>query len=466
MIAGASDLTFTYEGTERPAIHPVSLSLEAGRIHAVTGPNGAGKTTLARVLSGLAPSVFGGRLGGRGEVMGSPLPLLGGPPPAGGILTDSSVAQLTGIRSTVAGEIGISLENRGWPPGRIRRRVGHLLASLDLEGVAQRSPMTLSGGELQRVLVAGAIAHEPGVLIMDDPMLHLDPGALCGLRSLLMRQAEHGRAVVFTSASEAEARSLGAGEFTGLPLEDRPEEAGVEETDLAPGGTEPVLLAMHDVSFAYPRGAAAAHGLNIRIRRGEVVGLVGRNGSGKTTLARLALGLLQPDTGRIEVCGRDRHDRPASEVATDIGLVFQNPQDQLFKNSVLSEASFGPRLRGAGREEARRRAEAALRATGLVERRGANPRDLSWSERRLLSLASMLAAEPPLLILDEPTAGLDPRQRSLVHRAMRLWAGRGGGVLAITHDLTWAGLACDSFVRMERGKLGVAEKVEREGSGG
>ena len=463
MITEVSGLTFTYQGTDRPASPPVSLSLEAGRVHAITGPNGAGKTTLLRVLSGLAPSVFGGRVGGRGQVMGSSLPLLGGPPPGAGILTDSALAQLTGVRSTVAGEIGISLENRGWPPSQIRRRVEHLLASLELEAVAERSPMTLSGGELQRVLVAGAIAHEPVVLIMDDPMLHLDPGTLSGLRSLLVREAEYGRAVVFTSSSEEEARSLGAGELTGLALEDRPEEAGVEESDLAPGGTEPVLLAMHGVSFAYPRGAAAVHGLNIRICRGEVIGLVGRNGSGKTTLARLALGLLQPDTGRIEVCGRDRHERQASDVATDIGLVFQNPQDQLFNNSVLSEASFGSRLRGAGREEARRRAEAALRATGLVERRGANPRDLSWSERRLLSLASMLAAEPPLLILDEPTAGLDPRQKTLVRRAMRLWAGRGGGVLAITHDLTWAAVACDSILPMEKGELGVVGKVGRDG---
>lgn len=145
MIAEASDLTFTYDGTERPATPPVSLSLEAGRIHAIAGPNGGGKTMLARVLSGLAPSVFRGRLGGRGEVVGSPLPFLGGPPPTAGILTDSALAQLTGVRSTVAGEIGISLENRGWPPRQIRRRVGDLLASLGLEAVAERSPMTLSG---------------------------------------------------------------------------------------------------------------------------------------------------------------------------------------------------------------------------------------------------------------------------------------------------------------------------------
>ena len=462
MIAEASDLTFTYDGTERPATPPVSLSLEAGHIHAIAGPNGGGKTTLARILSGLAPSVFRGRLGGRGEVVGSPLPFLAGPPPTAGILTDSALAQLTGVRSTVAGEIGISLENRGWPPRQIRRRVGDLLASLGLEAVAERSPMTLSGGELQRVLVAGAIAHEPAVLIMDEPMLHLDPGALRGLRSLLMREVEDDRAILFTSSSKEEARSLGAGELTRLSLDERPKEAGGEETGLAPGGTEPVLLAMHDVSFAYRRGVAAARGLNIRIRRGEVVGLVGRNGSGKTTLARLALGLLQPDAGRIEVRGRDRRDRPASDVATDIGLVFQNPQDQLFKNSVLNEASFGPRLRGAGRKAAKRRAEAALGLTGLLERRDANPRDLGWSERRLLSLASMLAAQPPLLILDEPTAGLDPRQRTLVRRIMALWADRGGGVVAITHDLTWAALACDSIIRMDKGQLGVAEKVGQE----
>lgn len=456
MIAEARDLTFTYTGANRPAGSPVSLAIGAGRIHAVTGPNGGGKTTLLRVLSGLAPNVFGGRVGGSGEVVGSRLPLHAGPPPEVGVLTDAAAAQVTGVRSTVAGEIGIPLENRGWPQDRIRERVSDLLASLGLGALAGRPPMMLSGGELQRVLVACALAHEPRLLVLDDPTLHVDPAGLRDLGRLLTREAGRGRAVLFTASCAEEVGALGAGESTRLPLLGAPTESDGWEDDLAPAGTETFLLAMHDVSFAYPRGPMVARGLNFVLRRGEVVGLVGRNGSGKTTLARLALGLLEPDSGRIEVRGRDRRDRPASDVAADIGVVFQNPQDQLFKRSVLNEAAFGPMLRGASREEAGRRARAALGATGLLRHRGENPRDLLPSERRLLSLASMLAAEPPLLILDEPTAGLDSRQRALVSRAMHLWAGRGGGVLAVTHDLAWAAGCCDSILRMENGRLGPA----------
>lgn len=456
MIAEACDLTFTYRGSKRPAGSPLSLKIEAGRIHAVTGPNGGGKTTLLRVLSGLAPNVFSGRVGGYGEVVGSRLPLGAGPPPEVGVLTDAAAAQVTGVRSTVAGEIGIPLENRGWPPDRIRQRVDDLLASLGLGALAERPPMMLSGGELQRVLIACALAHEPALLILDDPMLYVDPAGLRDLGRLLTREAARGRAVLVTASCAEEVSVLGAGEPTRLSLLGAPAESDGCEHDLAPAGTETVLLAMYDVSFAYPCGPVVTRGLNLVLRRGEVIGLVGRNGSGKTTLARLALGLLEPDSGRVEVRGRDRRDRPASDVAADIGVVFQNPQDQLFRRSVLSEAAFGPTLRGASREEAGRRARAALRATGLLQHCAANPRDLIPSERRLLSLASMLAAGPPLLILDEPTAGLDSRQRALVRRAMRMWAGHGGGVLAVTHDLAWAERSCDSMLRMENGRLGPA----------
>lgn len=459
MIVEAEDLAFTYAGQESPAGIPASLKLAAGHVRAITGPNGSGKTTLHRVLSGLAPTVFRGRLSGRGAVLGLPLPLPEGPPSSAGIMTDSAITQLTGLRSTVAGEIVVSLENRGWSRDQIRERTAQLLASLDLEPIAQRSPVTLSGGELQRVLIAAAIAHQPRLIIMDDPTLHLDPDAQIDLRSILTQEVEGGAAVLFTSSSDDEARRLGADETTQLGRGEQAKEALNEGSVLAPRGSEPVLLAMRDVSYAYTHGPRAAKGVNMCIQRGEVVGLVGPNGSGKTTLARLALGLLQPDSGRIEVRGRDRRDRHASDVARDIGLVFQNPADQLFKRSALMEASFGPRLRGAGRQEAERLAEAALLATGLFEVGDANPRDLGWSERRLLCLASMLAAQPPLLILDEPTAGLDPRQSAVVSRIMRLWARRGGGVLAVTHDRSWATTSCDSLVRMERGVLGVPERV-------
>ncbi len=453
MIAQGADLTFTYAENEAPAVSPTSFELVPNSVTAITGRNDSGKTTLQRVLAGLAPAVFRGDVGGRGQVLGSPLPLLDGPPTDAGVLTDSAATQLTGLKTTVAGEVAISLENRGWSEERIRSRLSFLLPRLRLEPLAERSPDRLSGGELQRVLIAAAIAHAPRLVLMDEPGLHLDPQTRQALRSILTQEAEDGCAILLTFPTDDEARDAGAESSIRLPPRGHHLTPTFGSDVLFPRGDDRELLSFHDASFAYPGGTRAAANLNLRTHRGEVVGLTGANGSGKTTLARLALGLLRPDSGRIKVRGRDTRTARASSVAHDIGLVFQNPADQLFHGSAWKEVSFGPRLRRWNPSEVEQLAATALEATGLFHLRETNPRDLGGSKRRLLSLACMLASRPSLLILDEPTAGLDDTEREVVGQIVREWARQGGGVLAVSHDLEWAQLNCDYLLRMEGGVL-------------
>ncbi len=291
---------------------------------------------------------------------------------------------------------------------------------------------------------------------MDDPGLHLDPPTRMALRSILVEEAQDGRAILIAASTAEEAIEVGAERVTKLPARTQRPTPTFDSDILSPRGNDRELLSFHDVCFTYPSGTAAAVGLNMRIDRGEVVGLVGANGSGKTTLARLALGLLKPASGRILVRGHDAKKLPTSRVARDIGLVFQNPSDQLFHGSVWKEVSFGPRLRKWPDSEVEKLATAALLATGLLHLRDSNPRDLGGSKRRLLSFACMLAARPSLLILDEPTAGLDDGEQEVVAQTVRRWARHGGGVVAVTHDMSWAARNCDHSLQMEGGELAVA----------
>ena len=288
---------------------------------------------------------------------------------------------------------------------------------------------------------------------MDERGLHLDPPTRQALRTILTQEAQDGRAILITSPTDEEAKETGAKTLIRLPPRVQSPTATFDSDVPFPRGNDRELLAFHDVSFAYPGGIRAAVNVNLRVCRGDVVALVGANGSGKTTLARLALGLLKPDSGHIHVRGRDRKKRHPSGIARDIGLVFQNPADQLFHASAWSEVSFGPRLREWSPSEVEQLATAALEATGLLHLRDIDPRDLGWSKRRLLSLACMLATRPPLLILDEPTSGLDDGERELTGQLVRRWALHGGGVVAVTHDLNWASRNCDHFLRMESGVL-------------
>jgi energy-coupling factor transport system ATP-binding protein len=215
---------------------------------------------------------------------------------------------------------------------------------------------------------------------------------------------------------------------------------------------EPVLRT-EALVHVYAGETRALDGVDLAIARGERVAIVGQNGSGKSTLVRHFNGLLRPTEGRVFVDGADAIDRRVAHLAAIVGLAFQDPDRQIFAGKVRTEVSFGPRNLGKGKAEVEAAVAAALAATGLDKDADANPYDLGYSRRKLLSLASILAMDTPVVVLDEPTTGQDARGIARVHEIVAALAAAGRTVVAISHDMRFVADAFERVIVMRDGRI-------------
>ena len=217
---------------------------------------------------------------------------------------------------------------------------------------------------------------------------------------------------------------------------DTPTMSGVSIEDRrvsAPGDTP--LMEMREVSFSYPNGVEATRQVSMAVHVGESVGIIGQNGAGKTTAAKLMNGLLKPSSGAVFVGGEPTKEWTAAQTARRVGYVFQNPDDQIFNKSVATEVEYGLKRMGLDEAERRRRVDEALELTGLASRRDVNPYDLPPSVRKFVTIASVIAADTDVMILDEPTAGQDLPGLNRLMKLLRTLQQRGKAVITITHDM-------------------------------
>jgi energy-coupling factor transport system ATP-binding protein len=430
-LARLEAVTYGYPGAA-PALEDVSVELEEGDVVALLGPSGSGKSTLLRVLSGLVPHFHGGRFAGRASVGGLDTRTARPADLAGTVATVFQDPEDQVVMTVVANEVAFGLENLAVPPEEIWPRVERALEAVDAIHLWGRRTAELSGGELQRVSLASALALEPRLLLLDEPTSQLDPDAAAlfldaverlGTTVVLSEQRvgralelatrvlflEHGRILLDAPRNEA----------LGWLARERPAYSpaggGASRAPLAPcDGAGRVLLRLADVTHAFRPALPVLERVSLEVRRGEVVVLSGPNGSGKTTLARIAAGLLEPRGGRVERAGS------ATYLAQDAGRY-------VVRETALEEVALGVAGDAA-------RAWAALDRIGLGWAAARHPRDLSTGERERLALAAVAVSEPDVLILDEPTRGLDPRRRAELAAWLAAYAAGGHGVLVVTHD--------------------------------
>jgi energy-coupling factor transport system ATP-binding protein len=422
------ELEFSYPGAAR-GLGPLSLELEPGEVVALLGPSGSGKSTFLRALSGLVPHFHGGRFAGRVRVAGLDTRTARPAELAGTVATVFQDPEEQVVMAFVENEVAFGLENLGTPPARIWPRVERALAAVGALHLHGRRTAELSGGELQRVCLASTLALEPQLLLLDEPTSQLDPAAArlfldaverLGATVVLSEQRvgralelatrvlylEHGRLLL--DAPVEEARTWLASE--------RPRWSGssVDPTQGSPCPSETVLE-LSGVGFAYRGGPAVLNGAELTVARGEIVALSGTNGSGKTTLAKIAAGLLEPDAGGVRRAGR-------------AGYLSQDPGRYVVCETALAEVALA-----VGGDEGL--AWTVLERFGLGWAAQRHPRDLSSGERERLGIAAVAVAQPDLLVLDEPTRGLDPDRKAELGRWLQDYAGGGRGVLVATHDL-------------------------------
>jgi energy-coupling factor transporter ATP-binding protein EcfA2 len=445
-LARAEKLSFAYPGSSAPALRGVSAGLTPGQVTLVLGPSGSGKSTLFRAFAGLVPHFHGGGFSGRVEVAGLDTRRHGPARLAGTVATLFQDPEDQVVFTRVLNEVAFGLENVGTPAQQIEARALDALALVGAEHLAGRLVTELSGGELQRVCLAATLALEPKLLLLDEPTSQLDPEAAEGLVELALRLArDRGTAVLLSEQRPALPLEVcdrvlfldrGCLAFDGPVGQAR---AWLEEHHplfVWAGGDVGVHLHHHfdevtcrldGVSYAYEDHVLVLDHASLELRRGEVVALVGPNGSGKTTLAKLAAGLLEPLGGTVERRGR------ATYLSQDPGrYVFRERVDE--EVAVGIDGNFAPASR-------------ALAAVGLAGYEDRHPRDISSGERERLALAAVLAPEPDLLVLDEPTRGVDPERKQELAALLR--ANTARATLVVTHDRAFAKAVADRIVSLE-----------------
>ncbi len=450
-----------YAGRRAPAVHDVSFTIEPGERVLLLGASGAGKSTL---LAGIA-----GLLGGADEGDQTGVLLVDGAPPesqrgrVGLVLQDPDAGV---VLSKVGDDVAFGCENLGVAASEIPSRVAEALEAVGLDVPLDRATKALSGGQKQRLALAGVLAMRPGVLLLDEPTANLDPEGVREVRSAVEHAIGESGAtlVVIEHRTEVWAdlmdRVIVVGADGGLLADGPPAEVfGRVGDDLAAAGVwvpgrpidlpvlEPAateveaVMATSGLSVSRDRRTVVRAGLDVRVPRGAATGIVGPNGAGKSTLALTLAGLLPEAAGQVlaapSLAGRSgrRPSRWTSrELLTRIGTVFQEPEHQFLASTVRDELAIGPRSRGVAAADVDLIVDELLERLHLAPLALANPFTLSGGQKRRLSVATVLADAPPVIVLDEPTFGQDRRGWIQLVALLQSEIAAGTTVVAVTHD--------------------------------
>ncbi|HVL64784.1 MAG TPA: ATP-binding cassette domain-containing protein [Actinomycetota bacterium] len=478
-------VTFTYPERDRPVLSDVRLELPEGVFALVCGPTGAGKSTLLRLANGLVPHFSGGTFAGRVMAAGRDTRSCKPREMADVVAFVPQDPGSSFVLDRVEDEIAYGMENLGVQPRHMRRRVEEMLDLFGLASLRDRSVRAISGGERQRVAIAAALAPGARIVVLDEPTSQLDPqGAEDVLAALQRLVHDHGMTVVAAehrleriagfadvavlveggTARADEPRSilgrvdlgppvarLGAAlGWSPLPVTVREarRHAAARPPVAPPAIDRPspgdVLMRAEGASYSYG-GRVAIDRVDLEVRAGEAVALMGRNGAGKTTLLRLLGGMTTPTEGRV------LSDGAAPRTGRDVALCPQEPESVLFRSSVREEIEATP---GA-------QTDRVLDEFGLTDLSALHPRDLSAGQRLLVAAAAVAATGAPVLLLDEPTRGLDPEAKERLVASMRRRASAGGAVVFATHDVELVASAATRVVMLAAGQV-VAEGSPEE----
>ncbi len=431
------DLTFTYRIRQQPAITRLNLDLHPGELVLLAGSSGCGKTTLMRCINGLIPRVYTGNLEGEILLYGKPardLSMADLSQTVGTLLQDPE-RQIVG--SYVLNDVAFGLENLALPRDEIRQRIDEALDYLGILHLRDRETFGLSGGEKQKVALAGVLAMRPKILLLDEPLASLDPASAHEALQLFRSLADRGISILLVEHRVEDVLSIHPdkfllleegiqtyyGDLDGLmqvvdyrrfklpariTMQRARQDPKPEFTPRPPSTQKQSLVTFQDVSYRYAAELPdVLHDINLTIYKGDVIAILGHNGAGKSTLVKHALGLIKPTRGQVLLEEKDTRSISVAQAARTVGYVFQSPSQMLFAPSVNEELAFGPRNLGCSPQVIQENTQHALKTVNLQDEGESPPLALSFGQQKRVSIAAVLAMRSRILMMDEPTAGQD-----------------------------------------------------------
>lgn len=485
---------FKYTSQAEPTLYDINLSVRRGEKILICGPSGCGKSTLAHCINGLIPASYSGEVSGDLTIGGKPfrdLDIFKLSKIVGTVLQDSD-AQFIGL--TVGEDIAFALENDRTPLDEMKRRVADVAAQVGIGSFLHHAPHELSGGQKQRVSLAGVMVDDVDVLLFDEPLANLDPATgktaielideihkSTGktvliiehrLEDVLHRDVDRivlmGEGRIIADMTPAELLSsdllvkngireplyITALKYAGVSINwdinpQRIDTLRLSGDDIlkvrrwysaSPGSTAgeegSVVLSAHGIGFSYSNGCRALDNVDLDIRKGEMMSIVGKNGAGKSTLAKVICGFMKQQKGTVTLNGEDMAQLSIKERADHIGYVMQNPNQMISKPMIRDEVALGLVLEGKfTKEEIDSRVDETLKVCGLYPFRNWPISALSYGQKKRVTIASILVMGPEVIILDEPTAGQDFRHYTDIMEFLRSLNAMGITIVLITHDM-------------------------------
>ena len=508
-----TNVSYYYPNQDGPALDRISATIEEGEWVLVLGASGSGKSTFARLLTGLLPDFYGGTLIGNVSFRAEPLTGRQNLAREIGFVFQDTERQM--LAESVMSELVFGMENLGLPPQEMRKRLAEVIGYLNLRGLCKRKTKTLSGGEKQRIVLGAILAMGPRVLVLDEPTARLDPIASEEVFQLLHKLHQDLGYTILLIEHETDCclpladrilyfedgkitRDLSRHEFVSaargkeslylpkvtqafqkmmcgaLPVtvgegrkwlaQNEPPalgraEAPNRDSRHIPSCSAPPAISMRNVSFSYSKETPLFQRLSLNIPAGQIVAIIGENGAGKSTLLKLAAGCVTLQTGEIRIFHENIHKLSGPLKVRTIGYLSQQPDEYLFHDTVYEELAFT--LRHADLP-VNGNVHDTLRLLDMDMHAQRNPRDLSVGERERVALASILVTNPKLLLLDEPTRGIEPRRKESWSKRLKQWVRKEcRSVVLVTQDIELVAECADSVVMLSRGEL-IAEGPSRE----
>ena len=512
------NLTYFYPNSEESSVNDLNLEVDEGELVLLIGPSGCGKSTLLKVFAGLVPNFYGGTIAGEVWFKDREIKCLKKTlAPQVGILFQDPEKQL--VMTDVEREIVFGMENSGLPSAVMKRRLAETLDFIGIRDLVGRKVAELSAGQKQKVALAAILAMDPEVLLLDEPTSQMDPVSAEELLNTIRKIAEDtGKTIIIAEQklerclhladrviAMQEGKIIFQGEtkeycnwavsnnfefipsiprlFGGCGFEDipitvkqgrmaiskklkaisqKPEENEQLRKDSSWGGKriqkEKPEIKVKNLWFSYENKQDVLKNINLEIYKGQFVSVLGQNGAGKSTLVKNFNGLLKPSRGHIEIQGQTVKGNSVYELSKKIGFLGQNPDNYLLNDSVEEEIKY---TLNNFKLEWNKNTDELMERLGLDQYKTRNPRDLSTGQRQRTALASVLSVRPDILILDEPTRGMDYERKSKLGNFLCQLKTRGTTIVVITHDIEFAVEYCDRAVIMFNGEI-VADGNKRD----